>query len=74
MRRLEEETEDWKVWAEKEIVAAKQLQGSAYTGTENETADLEIQEPTQEELQEVSDQIPATKAGQTAQGGAAIHP
>ncbi|KAK4496638.1 hypothetical protein PRZ48_012618 [Zasmidium cellare] len=66
--------EDWKVWAEKEIVAAKQLSTSAYTGTENEDADLEIQEPQQEELQEVSSQIPATNAGQTAQGGAAVHP
>lgn len=66
--------EDWKAWAEKEIVAAKQLQGSAYTGTENENAELEITEPEQAELQEVSDHIPATKAGQTAQGGAAIHP
>lgn len=66
--------EDWKAWAEKEIVAAKQLQGSAYSGTETENADVDIVEPEQEVLQEVSDQIPGTKAGQTAQGGAAIHP
>lgn len=66
--------EDWKQWAEKEIVAFKQLQGSAYSGTENENADLEIQEPQQEELQEVSSQVPGTKAGQTALGGAAVHP
>lgn len=66
--------EGWKVWAEKETVAFRHLQGSAYSGTETESADLEIQESEQEELQEVSSQIPATKAGQTAQGGAAIHP
>lgn len=66
--------EDWKRWAEKEIQALKQLQGSAYTGTENEAAELEIQEPEQEELQEVSSQVPGTRAGQAALGGAAVHP
>lgn len=66
--------ENWRTWAEKEIVALKQLQGSAYTGTENEDAAIELEQPEQEELQEVVDAVPATNRGLRAEGGAAVHP
>lgn len=66
--------EQWKTWAAKEIAAQKQLQGSAYTGTEAEEPGLEVQEPEQAELQEVAENVPGSRAGQTAAGGAAIRP
>ena len=73
--KLEDQAyENWRQWAEKEIAAQKQLQGSAYTGTENEDAELEIQEPDQEELQAVSESVPASGRGQDARGGSAVHP
>lgn len=66
--------EQWKAWAAKEIAAQKQLQGSAYTGTEAEEPGLEIQESREEALQEVGGNVPGSKGGQTAVGGAAVHP
>lgn len=72
MHLEDQQYDHWKKWAAKEIEAAKALQGSAYTGTEE--AGLDSTELGQEELQEVSSEVPATRAGQTAQGGAAIHP
>ena len=55
--------EDWRKWAEKEIAALRQLQGSAYTGTEVEDAAAEAIEQPEEVLQEVSEGEPATQAG-----------
>ncbi|KAI7092993.1 hypothetical protein KC316_g21811 [Hortaea werneckii] len=67
--------EGWKAWAEKEVAAMKQMAGAAYTGTENEEATISSPEvPEQEDLQEVSDSVPASRRGQEAQGGAAVHP
>ncbi|KAI7322771.1 ATP-dependent DNA helicase, partial [Hortaea werneckii] len=46
--------EGWKVWAEKEVAAMKQMAGAAYTGTENEEATISSPEvPEQEDLQEI---------------------
>ena len=66
--------ENWREWAMSEVEALKQLQSSAYTSMEEESSALEITEPAQQELQEVSEAIPASKEGQKARGGAAIHP
>lgn len=65
--------EQWRQWAVKETQALKALQGSAYTGVEEESA-VEITEPGQAELQEVGGSVPNTRAGQTARGGAAVRP
>ena len=46
-------------------------ESNAYTGDEAENAAAETG---QEQVDEVSDQVPASRAGQTAMGGAAIHP
>ena len=66
--------EDWREWAKQQTIAQRQMDSAAYTGTEAEEPDLEIQEPESAELQEVADSVPASKGGQTARGGAAIHP
>lgn len=67
--------EGWKAWAEKEVAAMKQMAGAAYTGTENQEAAISSPEvPEQEDLQEVSESVPASRRGQEAQGGAAVHP
>ena len=66
--------EDWKAWAKREIAAQKQLQSSLITGTEIEEPSMELSEEGAEELQEVEEAIPASKGGQDALGGAAIHP
>ena len=41
MKLEDKEYEAWKAWAAKEIERMKQLQGSAYTGMENEEASEE---------------------------------
>ncbi|CAK4034155.1 37S ribosomal S25, mitochondrial [Lecanosticta acicola] len=74
MELEDKQYENWREWAEAEVVRVKALQGSAYSGTEDEAAVAEIEDPLQEELQEVSSAIPAAKAGQTALGGAAFVP
>ncbi|EMC97491.1 hypothetical protein BAUCODRAFT_88360 [Baudoinia panamericana UAMH 10762] len=71
--KLEDEAyKGWKVWAEKESAAMKALQGSAYTGQENDS--VEISQPDQEELQAIGESVPASKRGQEARGGSAVHP
>jgi small subunit ribosomal protein S23 len=62
---------NWVEWAKKEQQALAQQASNAYTGDEAENAAAGTG---QEELQEVSDQVPGSKAGQTALGGAAVHP
>ena len=67
--------EDWKRWAEKETDALRQLQSSAYAGAESEEAEpgeLEGEEPP--EIEAVEESVPATKRGQGALGGQAVHP
>ncbi|KAM0711484.1 hypothetical protein Q7P35_000850 [Cladosporium inversicolor] len=62
---------NWVEWAKKENMMLQNQKSNAYTGDE---AEQSAAETGQEELDEVSDQVPASRAGQTAQGGAAIHP
>ena len=66
--------ENWRLWAEKEVAALKQLQGSAYTGTgaEDEGDTVPEVEGGSEEVQEVSQSIPAKRRGQEAKGGAGV--
>ena len=67
--------EQWKAWAEKEVASMKQMAGAAYTGVENQDAAISSPEqPEQEDLQEISESVPASKRGQQAQGGAGVHP
>lgn len=65
--------EDWKAWAQKEIASQKALSGSAYTGMEEDGA-LDVEGPEGSALDEVAGSIPGTRGGQTALGGAAVHP
>jgi small subunit ribosomal protein S23 len=62
---------NWVEWAKKENMMLQAQRSNAYTGDE---AEQSAAEEGQEELDEVSDQVPASRAGQTALGGAAIHP
>lgn len=74
MELEDKQYENWREWAEAEIIRLKAIQGGAYQGTENEAAVPELEEPQQQELQEVSSQVPGARGGQTALGGAAFHP
>ncbi|OQN99007.1 hypothetical protein B0A48_14868 [Cryoendolithus antarcticus] len=65
--------ENWKAWAEKETTALKALQGSAYTGMEVDPA-LDAPEVAEEEVQELARDVPGSRAGKSARGGAAVHP
>lgn len=65
---------NWYEWAKKENMLAQARAESAYSGSENEENQLASKDSEQEELQRVSDQVPSSRAGQTALGGAAIHP
>jgi small subunit ribosomal protein S23 len=73
MKLEDQQYESWRKWAEKEIEAAKQLQGSAYTGQETEGVE-ESQGLIEEAVEEVAADVPQTKRGQEAKGGAAVHP
>lgn len=66
--------EDWKQWAIKQTQELKAMQSSAYTGAEG-GAELQLEEPEADAaLQEVSNSVPASRAGQTARGGAPVRP
>ncbi|KAL0263353.1 mitochondrial ribosomal small subunit component [Diplodia seriata] len=66
--------EDWKAWALNEVEVQRQMQAAMYTGTDS-TAALENDDAaTLAATEELEESIPATKAGQTARGGAMLHP
>lgn len=73
MRIEDQMYESWKEWAQKEIVAQKALAGSAYTGLEEEGA-VDVLGGEGSALEEVAGSIPGSRGGQTALGGAAVHP
>lgn len=77
MKLEDREYENWKKWAEKEIEALRQLSGSAYTGGEAELGEgggeIDGGVTGQAELGEVSENVPASRRGQEARGGAAVH-
>ena len=64
----------WVEWAKAENMALAAQASNAYTGDEAETSAAETMVGEPEELQEVAGSIPASSAGQTAMGGAAVHP
>lgn len=67
--------EEWKVWALKQAEALELAAGAAYTGVDEDSAQLDPADPeTQEGLDEVGDSVPATREGQDAYGGAAVRP
>jgi small subunit ribosomal protein S23 len=79
MKLEDKQYEHWKAWAKKEAEALAQLQAASYTGVEVEGAAADaVLEPGDEmgmeELQAVSESVPASKAGQDALGGVAVHP
>ncbi|KAM3420672.1 hypothetical protein BST61_g3927 [Cercospora zeina] len=66
--------ENWKQWAVKQTQALRALQGSAYSGAEDD-AEVQLQAPEDDAaLQEVSSSVPSSKDGQTARGGAPVRP
>lgn len=69
--------EDWKAWAIKRAAALKQLSADAYSGVGTEEAEEEMTPDTggeSEALQAVRSNIPGSKRGQEAKGGAIVHP
>ena len=67
--------EDWKRWAGVQIEDEQQMRAQMFSGptAAEETNELDEDE-TDEVLQEVGDSVPNSRAGQSALGGAAIHP
>lgn len=79
MKLEDQQYEAWRSWAQKEILALKQLQGSAYTGVEVEegsTAGGGGEEGAElgAGIEEVGGSVPGSKEGQGARGGAVVHP
>ena len=80
MKLEDRQYEGWKAWAIGEVRALRQLQGSAYTGQEAEDGgegqgrDATGSGVGREEVQTVSDSVPASRKGQLARGGVAVHP
>ncbi|KAF2718197.1 hypothetical protein K431DRAFT_315090 [Polychaeton citri CBS 116435] len=78
----DEQVENWKAWAEKEVIALKQLQGGGFGGQRGseegegedgmDSTEDGLGDYAGQELQEVSESVPASKRGQTARGGAGI--
>jgi len=77
--------ENWKEWAKKEIETQRQMAGSAYTGEEAAEAQevgsgvvggggIDGGVTGQRELEEVSENVPASRRGLEARGGSAVHP
>lgn len=66
--------EDWKVWAEGQVVEAEQKKASLYSGNENAGMDLEDGEAETEAAEEMVELDALPAQGQEAFGGAKIHP
>lgn len=72
MELEDQKFEDWREWATKEAALVKQQQTSIGPIDEN---DLSEDDPsTQAGLDEIADSVPGSKSGQTALGGAPVHP
>ncbi len=65
--------EEWKAWAMKEVEVMEQARAGAYTGLQSEqvAAPAEVLEAGPD-LDPIEDAVPAQ--GQSASGGAAVHP
>lgn len=74
--QLEDQTyEAWRAWAEKEITAVRQLTASGGTGVAETEESQELDDPELDAVaDEVEPEVPGTKRGQQAQGGALLHP
>ncbi|KAL1586644.1 hypothetical protein WHR41_04522 [Cladosporium halotolerans] len=70
----DEQYANWLEWAKNQAMLLQAQANSAYTGNESDESQTSISDPQQEELQLVEDDVPASRAGQTARGGAAVHP
>ena len=67
--------ENWRAWAQKEVTAARHMAGSSFSGLENEDSIPSLDEPaTQQGMDELEPAMPNSSRGQSALGGAAIHP
>lgn len=69
--------EDWKAWAIREAAALKQLSAGAYSGIGTEEGEEDMTPDTEgqsEALQAVRKNVPGSKRGQEAKGGAVVHP
>jgi len=74
--QLEDEAyEAWREWANKEVETLKQMSASAGTGLDEEDAVFSSNDPGAEDaLNEVGADLPKSKQGQEALGGAIVHP
>jgi len=75
MELEDKQFEDWKAWAQKQILAQKQAQGAVLTATVNEEAAVDpVDEEVMHSLDDVGTSVPENKRGQRAEGGAPLHP
>ena len=73
MELEDKQYEEWKAWAIKEVNEAEQRRNAMYTGQDNESMDLDVDDPeTVAGLDEIKAALPAQ--GQSAHGGAAAIP
>ena len=73
MELEDKQYEEWKAWAIKQVKEAEQRQNAMYTGQDNESMDLSVNDPeTEAGLEEIEDALPAQD--QSALGGATVIP
>ena len=73
MELEDKQYEEWKEWAIKQVKEAEQRRNAMYTGQDNESMDLSLDDPeTEAGLEEISHDLPAQ--GQSALGGARAIP
>ncbi|KAF2108267.1 mitochondrial ribosomal protein S25 [Lophiotrema nucula] len=71
---LEDRTwESWKKWAARQIEDEESMRSQMFSGPQNREAELGNLE-LDEALEEVQSSVPGSSAGQSALGGAAVHP
>lgn len=66
--------ENWKLWAEKQIEDEQQMRAQMFSGPQAESEPDMTANEYEAALEEVQPNVPQSKAGQTALGGAAMHP
>ena len=74
MQLEDQKYEEWRDWATKEITAIRQLSGSSGSALDQDALLDPQADDINAALDEVEPSVPGSKRGQTAQGGALVHP
>lgn len=74
MQLEDQKYEEWRGWAAKEIMAIKQLSGSSPSGRDQDAPLDAGADDVSAALDELEPEVPGSRRGQTAQGGALVHP